>query len=195
VAGVLLTAPAFAQPSSPAATVAPLGARAPGGEAEADEASGMRWYGWQPLLVDSVAYGMFFGSDPIQVGDKVNVELLAASVITFSLAAPAVHFANGRIGRGFGSLGLRSGMVVAGAFTGVALGGCHDYYVDGDERDTCADAAKTVLAFMAVATVVDAAALSWKPDEDDAPTRSAGRILPGVAVTRDRVALAVGAAF
>lgn len=125
--------------------------------------SGRReWYGWQTLLADGVAYGCL-GTGLILFSAQGSHEtagptvLLAAGVGGSLLGAPIVHFAHGKIGTGFASLGLRmSGWLL------VALG--------SSETGGNAGTALVGVVGLGVPTVLDASVFGYEPERNRAAT-------------------------
>ncbi|MDP3221072.1 MAG: hypothetical protein Q8S73_43715 [Deltaproteobacteria bacterium] len=89
------------------------------------------WYGWQPLIVDGIAYSLGTGGLFTQ-----NFALYIALNTPILLGTPIVHWAHGNVGAGFGSLGLRlipigvmfygaygagGGVIVAGGLVGLGI--------------------------------------------------------------------------
>jgi hypothetical protein len=73
------------------------------------------WYGWQTLIIDGVAVAslpLAYYSPPVIIG----------SLTAYTLGPPIVHLAHGKVGTAFGSLGLRVGMPLVGAFVGQFFG-------------------------------------------------------------------------
>jgi len=111
---------------------------APGAETAASTAprTETKWYGWQTLLVDGVTSTtglLLIGSGNYELQDAG----LGILVGGYALGGPVVHWANGQVGKGFASLGLRvgaplvaglSGALVGAAFSGDSCGGrvCND---------------------------------------------------------------------
>lgn len=113
-----------------------------------------RWYGWQTLTVDGAALGLFVlaaqnGREPV-----VSIAV-GTGLATILLGAPAVHWAHGRVGVGFLSLGLR---VALPALAGYLLSGgpC----LGGSE---CSLDVVLGLGLLATPIVIDAAVLAREP--------------------------------
>jgi hypothetical protein len=105
VAGVLALAISSA-PSAHAADKRPVD----------DMASERHWYGAPILIADAAAAGailasVYFRSDT----------LIGAGLVSFAGVPPVVHALHRRGGRGLGSLGLRLGLPIVGAFIGGGL--------------------------------------------------------------------------
>lgn len=118
-----------------------------------------RWYGWQPLIIDLV------GQTVLIVGvstDSVGAFWTGAGMMLFG--APITHWVHGRVGAGFGSLGIRLGSVIGGAAVGAAV-----TKSDGDRAGLTAGGVVLGLGFL-VATIIDSAALSYQRVET--PTRA-----------------------
>lgn len=100
------------EPAAPAAPTAPSKAQ----PARSDRES--YWYGWQTLTADGLSVMTMFA------GAAVHSEGVAwVGVGGYFLAAPVVHGVQGRVGVAFGSLGLRVGAPMVGAFIGYAAAG------------------------------------------------------------------------
>ncbi|MGC4088148.1 MAG: hypothetical protein QM756_09655 [Polyangiaceae bacterium] len=82
-----------------------------------------RWYGWQTLATDGAALGLFTLSiAATEMRDSSTSEVLGVmGAAAYVAGGPTVHFAHGHVGKGFGSLGLRVGLPVAGALTATAI--------------------------------------------------------------------------
>ncbi|HKO51030.1 MAG TPA: hypothetical protein VJV79_25150 [Polyangiaceae bacterium] len=83
-----------------------------------------RWYGWQTFAADGAAGAFFLAA----VADDHNTTLFGLSGLTFALAAPTLHLANGHWDFALGSLGLR----ILGPFLGAAIGAQSDVRVSED---------------------------------------------------------------
>ena len=75
------------------------------------------WYGWQGLILDAAAIGIFVGGWAADDGNIVG-----AGWFTYVLGAPITHWAHGNIGKGFADMGLRIGVPVAGFLVGGLFG-------------------------------------------------------------------------
>lgn len=137
--------------------------RAPNGKEEEE------WYGYQTLLVDAASLGLMIGgaamaSNAHGNGDAGGYVALAGAA-GYVLGAPIVHWTHGRIGPGFGSLGLRVGMPLGGMFWGAVIGAAMDSHHDDS---VAGGAAIGFLGGMAGAILFDAALLAYeKPSERD----------------------------
>ncbi len=82
------------------------------------------WYGWQTLTADGASLAI--GVTGILLGANhttdLSRDLLYTSLVSYAVAAPAVHWGHGRIGTGFGSFGLRVGLPFATTFFALAMG-------------------------------------------------------------------------
>jgi hypothetical protein len=69
--------------------------------------------------------------------EPIGGALAYAGVATYLLGGPIVHFANGQVGKGFGSLGLRFFSVIPTVALGGAIGGALDTdpHRTGDHQD------------------------------------------------------------
>lgn len=82
----------------------------------AGTSAGPRWYGWQVLIPDAIALALF--SSSALSHDRFGPLGLAGAVV-YGIGGPGVHWFHGRIGEGFGSVGLR--LLGAGVGFGLAL--------------------------------------------------------------------------
>jgi hypothetical protein len=79
-----------------------------------------RWYGSQTLATDGISLVLSFAA--IAANDsQASSALGIASLGTFVLGGPLVHFAHGQVGKGFGSLALRTALPLAAGFAGGQL--------------------------------------------------------------------------
>jgi hypothetical protein len=136
-----------------------------------DEPRNYRWYGWQTLLADSTAIGLF----GLAAANRANGPLLGASGVVYVAGGPAIHLAHGRVGALAGSLALRVGLPLVGVGLGAATASCSGQST-GDDTSGCA-LSGSVYGFIAgagVAMIVDMAVLSWesttKAETQEAPT-------------------------
>ncbi len=128
------------------------------------------WYGWQTLIVDAAVLVTSLALAPVGDGEASAATFL----IGYPLGGPIVHWANGEVGRGFGSLGLRVGaplvLGIAGAGLGFAVGDCGNAGCNGP----IVGAATGVVAGYVAAIVIDSAVLARKTVQvDTAERRSA----------------------
>ncbi len=130
------------------------------------------WYGWQTLAVDGVLLGVGAGLATKPRTTKPgayaysDVAATAAGWYAFSwLAAPIVHFAHGKVLRGFGDAGLRLGLPLVALLPGL-IGACGGL----GGRSGCANAGAEggFLGGMALVAVIDAFVLA----RDEAPEPS-----------------------
>jgi len=142
----LLSAPAGAQVVDP---------QAPPSEPTARAGSG--WFGGQVLAADLL--GVAAG-----VGVSRAVDSAYPLVLTWALAAPAVHLAHGDPGGAAGSLLLHLAAPVAGAVIGYGIDSAHC----GPDEWFCGIGGLALggLVGMIVATTVDAAFLSNTPRDE-----------------------------
>jgi len=73
------------------------------------------WYGWQTLLVDGAALSTVVGGFWLRPANQDWSVVSIAGIGAWALGAPVVHWAHGRTGVGFASLGLRFGLPALGA--------------------------------------------------------------------------------
>ncbi len=108
-----------------------------------------RWYGWQVLLADVVG-GTLAG---IGTAADVRALLIVGGVIQIA-GPPTVHWAHGRVGAGFGSVGLRIGGPLLGGLAAAGIQTASGFGIDWIGVGIGASAGALV------ALVVDVAALS-----------------------------------
>ena len=125
------------------------------------------WYGYQTLIVDGASLGLILGGAAIAnhpgSSDSGGSVALAGG-IGYVLGAPVVHWMHGRIGPGFGSLGLRVGLPLAGLFWGAVIGAAVNSR--NDDAILAAGAGIGFVGGMAGAMLLDAALLAYeKPSE------------------------------
>jgi hypothetical protein len=152
-------------PTLPATPPPPPKIAAPSTTAEASH-----WYGWQTLITD---------------GASILTIPLIIGLPSWFLATPIVHFSHGRVGAGFGSLGIRIASVVLFAVGALAITGGEA----GDSGVNQAAAGSLVLAIFAVPMTVDAAILAYEPVPERTgaapPPHRLGAIVPLVLPRRE----------
>jgi hypothetical protein len=168
---------------------APPNPCADGGDAPCDDKPEQsHWYGWQTLAVDGTSLALIFAG----AGARADV---VAGIGGFGavLGAPVVHFVHDRVGAGFGSLGLRVALPLAGAAIGASAANC-----DGHHEMFCGigEAGVGFIVGAAAAIVIDAAVLARETvvDEGPVPMRTL-RLTPIVDPNRRLGAVAVSGAF
>ncbi len=138
-----------------------------------------QWYGWQILIVEGGAAG-------ISLLGLTGTDAFAFVGAGVSVLGPAiVHWAHGKIGTGFGSLGVRLALPSFGALIGV-----------GADRDSATGAIVGASIGYLVAIVLDVSVFARTPQEVrvTAP-RAALRLGGGVAPTAGGAMFSVGGAF
>ncbi len=79
------------------------------------------WYGWQTLVaVAPIDIAMFVGL--ANYGSPSGTDAFAMAFTARNLVPSVVHFAHGRPGRAFGSIGLQAASAGAGVAVGYAIG-------------------------------------------------------------------------
>ena len=160
-----------------------------------------RWYGYQTLLLDVVPLvavpvgGVLAAEEGRADGNPiVGVSVLGVGASAYLLGGPIVHWAHGRVGVGFLSLGLR----VLGPLAGLGLGAVTSEIATGSKNQ---DGIPVGAALGALAAIVfDGAVLGWQkvPDER-APARAtkapAMSFAPSVVVTKQALSLGVASSF
>lgn len=160
------------------------------------------WYGWQPLLIDTVSTALGVGEGLLLVkassGDPSfspagTALLLAPGVLGglgYLFGGPTVHWLHARVGTGFLSLGLRVGLPLAGLGLGALIPG-----IAG--RENLAGALVGTAVGMGTAMVVDDAFLAKEtvptvPRTIPSPSFS---LLPTVDRAHHGAGLRLGGAF
>lgn len=154
------------------------------------------WYGYQILIVDGVALtlgalGAAFSVQGISghdTGAEVGgIALAFHGGLVYLFGAPTVHWAHGRVGIGFASLGIR----ILSPILGLAIGGLESQLANGSKNQDGIPIGAAVGAVAAMA--VDAIFLSH---EKVPGTRPAAKLpLPSVMVTRHGMMLGIGSTF
>jgi hypothetical protein len=133
----------------------------------------IEWYVWQTMASDLTAISLLALSSGIE-NKHENASTLAAVVGVgfYALGAPLVHAANGQVGKGFGSLGLRLGAPLVGVLGGLATGAAScpgeprpDELPGGSGSSNLCPVAHAALGFLlgsVTAIVVDASVLAKK---------------------------------
>ena len=117
-----------------------------------------KWYGWQNLTVD--------GATVVSTIAVAPASGSAAATVFWSgylLGGPIVHWANGQVGKGFASLGIRVGAPLTLGVAGALIGSTGGTSGDWDEfGGAYLGAAIGLLAGYATAVALDAALLARK---------------------------------
>jgi len=145
-----------------------------------------RWYGWQVALSDGAA--LAFGLGFLEAGRAVN-DIGAYPGLAYTggglylVGGPLVHLANGRYWASGGSLLLRAAMPVFFASVGCPPPG-------RDER--CTMTFTGIFVGAAVAAVLDAGLLGWKPET---PAKKEQSFSPTFSIARGGMTLGLVGAF
>lgn len=128
------------------------------------------WYGWQILVADGASIAAGIGVGLATNGDGNGLSRgLGTTAAGYVLAAPLVHWANGQVGPGFGSMSIRVGaplvMAAWGAIAGAVL---------GDQDGVGVGAGIGAGAGVLGAIVVDAALLAQRPVDEKERERVSG---------------------
>lgn len=83
----------------------------------APEMTEREWYGWQNMLLDLAAVGIFVGGWAADDGNIVG-----AGYMGYILGGPIIHWAHGNVGKGFASFGVRVGIPLGGFLVGGLFG-------------------------------------------------------------------------
>jgi hypothetical protein len=133
-----------------------------------------RWYGWQTLTADGSSFALVLLSASLSTRGNESAEgaLLLSGALGYWLAPGIIHLAHGHVGRGFGSVGMRFGMPMAGAFVGLAAAsGCRGFLCETN------GAAIGTLIGMAGAIAIDAAVFAYDDPKPFDPIE-ARRLVP-----------------
>ena len=154
-----------------AAAASSRGARA--AEAPAPTEVETSWYGWQTLLSDAGAIGLWslaavvddaqYGSPSWRTYQAWSTALTASGFAVYAVGAPAIHLAHGHADKAAESLVMRVGLPFGGALVGVLAGAsaCGRSY----DEVPC-PLVLGVLGFVAggvAAMIVDAVVLAHEP--------------------------------
>lgn len=166
---VVVLCPAAPTPSGAPAGPAPPATAAPPYVPERARTQ-RKWYGWQTLIVDGAVVVSSIALGAASTNGSAGSSLFLGGYV---LGGPIVHWANGEVGRGFGSLGLRLGAPVVGGMVGGLLGAVTVGSRDGnDDIDSIygflAGAVLGVGAGAITAVAVDSAVLARKTVTVDA---------------------------
>lgn len=137
-----------------------------------------RWYGWKTLTSDASAILLTVAALGLEESD-VDVDTASLSIsalLAYEFVPGIIHFTHKNPGRGFGSMGMRLGLPLAGAFLGASVAsGCDEYGCEAG------GAALGFLLGIGGAIAIDAAVFAYdEPERADAHHPS---LLPLVAVT------------
>ncbi len=150
-------------------------------------APGSTWYGWQTLFADFAAVGI--AAATTRPGSAYP------GAITFLLAAPLVHLANGNAGGSAWSLGLRLGLPASLALLGAAADTC------GPQELLCGleGAAVGGLIGIVIASLVDATVLArtgaQRPAAEPSPSADAAGLQTFLVVDPRRGMVGLGGRF
>lgn len=149
---------------------------------EPDDVTETRWYGWQTLTLDGIAFAMTASAVAL------NSEIVGyTSVATYAVGAPIVHLVQGHPFKGLGSLGLRVGLPIAGAAIGTKLAASC-----GGDFGCIGEAFLGAMVGVGAAVTLDAALLAY----DERPRRQASfAAMPFAYVDGRRALLGLGGRF
>ena len=136
------------------------------------------WYGWQILIADGASIASGAGIALASSGDGKGVGLgIGVGIAGYALAPAIVHWANGQVGPGFGSMSLRVGAPLVMAAWGIATG----VLVSSDSDTQAAFAGVGAAAGVIGAIIVDVAVLAHRPvDEAERDRVSGARKKPAI---------------
>lgn len=134
------------------------------------------WYGWQTLTVDAASLLVTTIGFATRGQNELSPVLVATGLVGTVVGGPAVHWAHGRVGTGFMSLGVRVGAPVGAALSGAAAGAVVGFALTGGN-------ALAAYAFgglgglgglvlgSAAAVAVDASVFAREPSASESATR------------------------
>jgi hypothetical protein len=158
---------------------------------EEEEPRKSRWYGWQTLTTDGAALTLVVLS---ATQDQDAGPLLALGLGAYAAGGPIVHWAHGRAGVGFGSLGIRIGAPIVGVAIGSAMADCPER----EDRGSWCGAGEMALGLLVgvgSAMAIDAAVLAREPAPARERVAARPRLVPGVSLTPDKRALVLNGTF
>lgn len=164
-----------------------------------------RWYGYQTLALDGVAFGFFVAGLSTIGGsgrDSAAGPLLGLSAGAYFLGAPAVHLAHSN----WTGVSLSAASRVLLPLLGGALGAAGDHCDAHDDADLCgvAGPALGVLLGISAAIALDAAVFAREPRAEaehdspsppNAPSTPRATATPFARADKSRVLLGVSGAF
>ncbi|EYF05242.1 hypothetical protein [Chondromyces apiculatus] len=163
---------------------------------EPSEGSERTWYGWQTLIVMGASSAFFVV--PFATGDTL---LVGVPVMSFVFGGPIVHFAHGRIGRGFGVLGMHFGIATGSALLGAGLACAGGRCGSGEFSGVAAflgAAAGASLGLLA-SNIIDVAALAYTdPQEERKKVREQAfqlSIVPQLSISPDHSFIGLAGTF
>jgi len=156
------------------------------------------WYGWQTLFVDGLALTSLMGLVANDQPTPVYVGMGA-----YTVGAPTVHFANGEVGRGIGSLALRAMVAPFGIFAYRSFSGARRNCEEpSNEPVNCgygmvaADLLGVLaLSVMGGVTAFDAAVLARHDVPVKSRTAAAIKYVPNLALRHDAAIVSWGGVF
>lgn len=110
------------------------------------------WYGYQILAALGVSHLTLIVGAATE-----DVTIIGMGIGGHFLSAPIVHWANGEVGRGFGSLAMNVGLPLGGLFVGYGVGA-----ITGDPSASGVGAILVGAMGLIAAPVIDVAALAYK---------------------------------
>lgn len=172
------------------------GARADDASPRPDPPRQDRWYGYQTLIADGVAIATSSTGVALTVseakagGNDANplpgLALAGLGATTYLLGAPIVHWAHGRVGVGFISLGMR----ILAPLAGLGLGAVGSELANGSKNQIGIPIGAAAGALTAV--LLDATLLGWQRTSSDGVTNkppAAALLLPTLVVSKQAFAL------
>jgi hypothetical protein len=125
------------------------------------------WYGAPMLVTDLVALTLFTGGALLADHHlELGKTLAFAGVGAYLVGGPIVHVHAGRVGVGFGSLGMRAGSPMVGFWTGFFTGALAANGCSGDGCQLGYGVVGGIVGFLAgaaTAAIIDNAVLARKP--------------------------------
>src|SRR5262245_18559542 len=139
-----------------------------------------RWYGWQTLTADvlAVTLTMVLATRVDQHNGTAVIGSVVLGASAFVLGGPLVHAFHGHRTKAVGSLALRLGVPLAGMAIAAGLAGpCGQYEYDHEGCRIGSVAAGSIMG-VAIAMIVDAAALGREQVTAPPPNRPSVGFIP-----------------
>lgn len=149
------------------------------------------WYGWQLVLVDSLALGTFGVVEATDARGAAVWALGLPAVLTYKVVPPIIHWRHDRGAIAWASFGLRDGLPSLGYISGFNISGCAGALL----KPRCDDNGPLIgmVTGMIAASILDAALLSR-----DAPVKAKPPVVrwsPLISVDRDDASLQLVGSF
>jgi hypothetical protein len=173
------------------AHAAPAEPLVPPASVDEGEPTDSTWYGGRMLLVDALSVGLLWTAAANDVDGLAQLGLAG-----MFLGGPVVHITQGKVGRAFGSLGLRVGLPLTAA---VAFTYMHDRQNRNDGECDCMGGVVAAFAGgmlgLGAAMLIDDIGLAWKSVPRDNPVTTEISLAPAFGVARGVQSLGLAGRF